>query len=44
MSKWNVGVYIRLSNDDGDKDDSNSITNQKYLIQDYLSDYKDIKI
>ena len=44
MSKWNVGVYLRLSNDDGDKDESNSITNQKYLIQDYLSDYKDIKI
>ena len=32
MIKWKVGVYLRLSSDDGDKMESNSITNQKNLI------------
>lgn len=28
MNKWNVGIYIRLSQEDGDKEESNSIKNQ----------------
>ena len=44
MSKWNVAVYLRLSSDDGDKEESNSITNQKELINFYLKKEKDIKI
>ena len=28
MNKWNVAVYLRLSSDDGDKEESNSITNE----------------
>ena len=44
MSKWNVAVYLRLSSDDGDKEESNSITNQKELINFYLKKEKDFKI
>lgn len=29
MSKWKAAAYLRLSSDDGDKLESNSITNQK---------------
>lgn len=42
--KWKVAIYLRLSKDDGDKLESNSITNQKDLINEYLKDYKDVKI
>ena len=34
---WNTCGYVRLSREDGDKDESNSITGQKDLIRDYLS-------
>ena len=33
---WNIGVYLRLSNDDGDKAESNSISSQRTLILDYI--------
>ncbi len=42
--KWKVAIYVRLSKDDGDKLESNSITNQKDLINEYLKNYKDIKV
>ena len=35
-SKYNAGIYIRLSVDDGDKDESNSVTNQRLIINDFL--------
>ena len=35
---WNTCGYGRLSREDGDKDESNSITGQKDLIRKYLSD------
>ena len=35
---------MRLSSDDGDKEESNSITNQKELINFYLKKEKDFKI
>ena len=44
MSKWNVAVYLRLSSDDGDKLESNSITNQKNLITRHLSNLSNTKI
>ena len=34
---WNTCGYVRLSREDGDKTESNSITGQKELIRDYLS-------
>ncbi|MCL2620992.1 MAG: recombinase family protein [Defluviitaleaceae bacterium] len=33
---WRVCIYVRLSRDDGDKAESDSITNQKSLIHDYV--------
>lgn len=45
MSKWKVGIYLRLSSDDDDdKLESNSITNQRNLINYHLSDMKDISV
>ena len=44
MLKWKVGVYLRLSNDDKDKSESNSITNQRHLINLFIKKEKDIKI
>ncbi len=33
---YHCAAYVRLSSDDGDKEESNSITNQKALIRDYV--------
>lgn len=38
--KWRVGIYCRLSNDDGAREESNSITNQKKLIENYINNEK----
>ena len=44
MKKWNVGVYLRLSVEDGKDNESNSILNQKTLIDQYVKENKDLKI
>jgi len=41
---WNACIYVRLSREDGDKEESDSITNQKTLIRDYISTMPDISI
>jgi DNA invertase Pin-like site-specific DNA recombinase len=33
--KWRAAIYIRLSKEDGDKEESDSIVNQKILLEDY---------
>ena len=33
MKKWKVAAYLRLSSDDGDKMESNSIGNQRSIIK-----------
>lgn len=33
---WNATLYLRLSRDDGDKEESNSITGQRELLRDYI--------
>ena len=43
MKKWNVAVYLRLSSDDGDKAESNSIANQKSLIRNFIKKNNDMK-
>ena len=43
MNQWNVGVYIRLSQEDGDKEESNSITNQRELINNYIQEDIELK-
>lgn len=37
-------IYTRLSRDDGDKPESDSIANQRALIRDYLKQHKEITI
>lgn len=46
---WRAGLYLRLSKEDGDSDDedkyeSDSITNQRLVIEDFLSDNLDILV
>lgn len=46
---YRAAIYVRLSKEDGDLDDvrkaeSNSISNQKSLILNYLKDKEDIEI
>ena len=41
---WNVAVYARLSSDDGDKAESNSITSQKEIIRDYVAKHPEFVI
>lgn len=43
--KYNAALYVRLSNDDDNKDiESNSVTNQKALLTNYVNNSKDIQI
>jgi len=41
---WNACIYGRLSREDGDKEESDSITNQKALIRDYAAALPDVNI
>ncbi|WDV48192.1 recombinase family protein [Clostridiaceae bacterium M8S5] len=41
---YNGVTYIRLSKDDGDKLESNSVTNQRALLQSFLENNTDIKL
>ena len=36
MKKWNIAAYLRLYSDDGDKSESNSISNQRNIIKQYI--------
>lgn len=44
MPKIFVGGYVRISNDDHDKKESNSITSQKNLIQSYINSHPDLRL
>ena len=39
---YNVGVYLRLSKDDGDDIESESVTNQRKIINDYIKKNKNM--
>lgn len=41
---YNVGIYLRLSKDDGDDIESESITNQRKLINDYINKNENMKL
>lgn len=41
---WKVGVYCRLSSDDGDNAESDSIGNQRQIIKDFLKKEENIVI
>lgn len=42
--KWRVGVYCRLSSDDGDNAESDSIINQRTIISNYLKSEDNLNI
>ena len=42
-SAYSAAIYLRLSRDDGDKAESDSIQNQRALIKDYLEKHPEIK-
>lgn len=39
---WNATLYLRLSRDDGDKEESNSITGQREMLRDHLSKHPEL--
>jgi len=41
---WKAGLYIRLSRDDGDKMESNSITSQREILKEWLKLHPDIAL
>ena len=40
---WNACGYVRLSREDGDKGESNSVTGQKDLIRDYFNRHPELR-
>ncbi|MBR1442185.1 MAG: recombinase TnpX [Firmicutes bacterium] len=44
IKTYNAVIYCRLSREDGDKSESDSIGNQKALIMDFIKDKRDIKV
>ncbi len=40
---WNTTLYLRLSRDDGDKEESNSITGQRDLLRDFLTKHPELR-
>lgn len=41
---YQAAIYVRLSKEDGDKEESDSIVNQKDFIRSFLTDYTDILV
>ena len=44
MTKWIVGGYLRLSNDDNLLEESNSIVNQRDILNQFLKNQSDMKL
>ena len=42
LCPWRAALYIRLSRDDGDKLESNSVTNQREILREHLKLHPDI--
>ena len=41
---WKAALYIRLSKDDGDKGESNSVTSQREILLEYLKQHPDMQL
>jgi len=41
---WTTALYLRLSREDGDKDESDSISNQRDLIRSYINNKPDLEL
>ena len=44
ISNWNVAAYLRLSKEDNENMESNSIVNQRELIEQYISGKSDLQL
>lgn len=44
MGTWNTAGYLRLSREDGDKAESDSIANQRKLLEQYLSAHPELHL
>ena len=44
ISNWNVAAYLRLSKEDNENMESNSIVNQRELIDQYISNKSDLQL
>ncbi|WP_461812663.1 recombinase family protein [Faecalimonas sp.] len=44
MSIFSVGIYIRLSREDGDKEESDSVVNQKKILTEYIKEEKEFTL
>lgn len=44
MKKFKVAGYLRLSNDDGDKFESNSIASQRVMLENYINGHDDMEL
>ena len=40
---WDTTLYLRLSREDGDKEESNSISGQRDLIRDYMAKHPELR-
>lgn len=43
MERWNTAGYLRLSREDGDKAESDSIANQRKLLEQYMADHPELR-
>lgn len=44
ISNWNVAGYLRLSKEDNENMESNSIVNQRELIEQYINGKEDLEL
>ena len=42
LNKWTAALYLRLSSEDGDKEESTSIESQKHLLEEFIKNSEDI--
>ena len=43
-SIWQAALYIRLSKEDGDKQESYSVTSQREILKEYIKQHSDIAL
>ena len=41
---WKAALYIRLSKEDGDKNESNSVTSQRNILTEFVNQHSDIEL
>ena len=44
MERWNTAGYLRLSREDGDKAESDSIANQRKLLEQYIEAHPELNL